>query len=146
MKIRAFSTGLYNHAERLAGLIVASCALVLMAVATVPSLVTVHPNLIDPTIAYAEMAGLGALIGTAAMMHARGRTTNTRGTLFAATTLWWAATLAFFPATPVFALIGLVAILACVSSLGASREDDPTELLGSAILASLYGRPRTHGA
>jgi hypothetical protein len=92
------------------------------------------------------MAGLGALIGTAAMLHARQHTANTRGALFAATALWWAATLAFFPATPVFAQIGLVAVLAAVSSLGAAQEDDPTELIGSAILASLYGRPRSHGA
>lgn len=146
MTLRAFPVALYNHAERFAGLIVAACGTVLMAVAAFPSLAAVSPNLVDTTIAYAEMAGLCAMIGTAALVHARQRTSQTRGALFAATTLWWAATLAFFPTAPIFDLIGLVAILASVASLGTSRDDDPTELIGSAILASLYGRPRSHGA
>jgi hypothetical protein len=146
LTLRAFPVSLYNHAERFAGLIVAACGTVLMAVAAFPSLAAVSPNLVDASVAYAEMAGLCAMIGTAALVHARQRTTQTRGALFAATSLWWAATLAFFPSALVFDLIGLVAILASVASLGTSREDDPTELIGATILASLYGRARPYGA
>lgn len=146
VKLHPFSTGLYEQAERLSALILAACSTVLMTVAAFPSLMAISPDLDDATLAYAEMAVLGGITATIAMLHARHHTAPIRRALFAAATVWWTAALVLFPATPIVDVIGLVAVLACVSSLGVGDET-ASEVVGSAAsLVSLNGRARPHGA
>ena len=121
VKFRESYDSLYLYTQQHAALVLATCSVALLTVAAFPAQAGHNPVLGTSTVAYAELASLGAIVATIAMLHCRNRGRRTQVALFAATALWWTAALALFPPAPVWALMGMVAVLACVTSVHLTR-------------------------
>jgi hypothetical protein len=149
MNVLKLPVTLYRHAELLCGLVVAACGAVLMSVAVNPDLAAIAPDSMLTQTVYAEFALMACVIAGSALLHARGGSQVSRTGLWLTTALWWVGTALFFNLSPIFGLMGTVASLACIASIGAThREAEPVPAIvtldGSDRFGplSLYGRSR----
>lgn len=150
MKFLKLPKTLYRHTELLCGLVVAACGAILMAIAMSPSLAAIPPESGVTQIVYAEFAMMACVIAGGALLHSRGHGNVPRAALWLTTGLWFAGSFIFFSLSPIFSIVGMVALLSCVSSVGWTAEDDDSyvpvvqdaSLLGR---LSLYGGPAARG-